>query len=266
MHHTIVTATALAIALAAAPITGSLQAGTVMVTETRTANTVSANEMRIQGGNMRADMNGTADRQSMILTAKAMYVVDHKERTYTVMDDAMLRRIGGQMAQARQQMEAQMANLPPEQRAMMQRAMSGMTGQQAGAAAHTEYRRTARTEAAAGVACKVWEGYAAGKKTEEVCIAAASAIPGGNELLAGMKQLGERIARMTQSMGFSGNAMQQVWSALNTLGGLPIIQRDYEGGRVRSTSTLKAVRSEAVPASSFAPPAGYRARPMDLPQ
>lgn len=260
MQRTVTTATAFAIAL----IGLSAHAGTVLVTETRSGNAVEVSEMRMQGSNLRTDVNSREQHQSMILTDKAMLVLDHDERTYTVMDDAAMRKIGGQMAQARAQMDAQMAKLPPEQRAMMQRAMAGMSGGSAPAVPRTQYRRTTRSESAAGVPCKVWEGFEGATKTEEVCIAPASAVPGGNELLEGMKKLGQRISKMTQSMGFGGNAMQAVWNELNALGGLPIIQRDYEGAKVTSTSTLKAVRSEAVPATSFAPPAGYRPRQMDM--
>ena len=264
MQHTATTATlSRTIALAIALFAGSAQAGTVLTTETRTGKTVHVNEMRVQGGNLRADTNDADERRSVILTDKTMYVLDHNDRTYAVMDEATMRRLGGQMAQARQQMEAQMAKLPPEQRAMMQRAMAGMQGQGAAQAPRTEYRRTARGEAAAGIACKVWEGYEAGKKTEEVCVAAASSIPGGAEMLAGMKKMGERMSKIMQSMGGSGIAVQQMWNELSTLNGVPIIQRDFEGGRVTSTSTLKAALSETVPAASFAPPAGYKPRKLD---
>lgn len=266
MQRPTITATALTFALGFAFIGLSAHAGTVMVTEQRSGNTVEVNEMRMQGGNLRADTNNRGERQSMILTDKTMYVLDHKDRTYTEIDDATMRKLSGQLAQARQQMEAQMATLPPEQRAMMERAMGGMAGKPAPAMPRTQYRRTARTETAAGIACKVWEGYEGAKKTAEVCVAPASALPGGADLLAAMKKLAARMSSMMQSMGGSGNAMQQVWNELGTLSGVPVIQRDYEGSRVTSTSMLKAVRSEAVPATSFAPPAGYRARKMDMGQ
>ena len=250
-------------ALALAGLLGAAPAlaGSVMVTEAKVGNQTYTNEARVQGANLRVD-NNEGRRSSFIMAGKVVYIVDHQDRTYQVLDEATMRRIGGQVAAARRQMEAQMANMPPEQRRMMQEMMARMGGQAPGAAAaapRTQYRRTARTASAAGIACTVWEGIAGGQKTDEVCVAPVARVPGGNEMLAAMRQMGENMKKLTDAMGMNfGGAVDEAWAQVNTLGGIPIIQREFEGGRVTSSAVLKAMRAENVPAASFAPPAGYR--------
>lgn len=241
-------------------------AGSVMVTETKDGNRTYINEARVQGANVRVD-NNDGERSSFILAGSTILIVNHTARTYQVLDEGTLRRIGERMAGARRQMEARMAQLPPEQRAMMQQMMGRAGGAGAAAAPRTQYRRTARTETAAGIACTVWEGMDAGKKTSEVCVAPTARVPGGAELLAAMKQLGERMKSMTASMGINAHGMlQQGWNQLDALAGIPIIQRSFEGGRVTSSSVLKSMRPMAVPPATFAAPAGYRRETMNLGQ
>ncbi len=250
-------ATSCLLAATALPAT----AGSVMVTEAKVGNQTYTNEARVQGANLRVD-NNEGRRSSFIMAGKIVYIVDHQDRTYHVLDEATMRRIGGQVAAARQQMEAQMAGLPPEQRRMMEQMMGRMGGEAAGAAAaapRTQYRRTARTENAAGIACTVWEGLEGGRKTDEVCIAPPARLPGGSEMLAAMKQMVANMKKLTDAMGLNfGGAIDEAWDQVDNLGGIPIIQREYEGGRVTSSAVLKTMRAENVPAASFAPPAGYR--------
>ena len=59
--------------------------------------------------------------------------MDHKDKSYIVMDEAMLDEVSAQMSEAMKEMEAQLASMPPEQRAMVEQMMKGqmqgMTGQ-----------------------------------------------------------------------------------------------------------------------------------------
>lgn len=254
------------LALGAALSTLPALAGSVMVTEAKVGNETYTNEARVQGANLRVDDN-EGRRSSFIMAGKVIYIVDHQDRTYHVLDEPTMRRIGGQVAAARRQMEAQMANMPPEQRRMMQE-MMGRMGQAPGAAPavpRTQYRRTARSESAAGIACTVWEGLEGGRKTDEVCVAPVARVPGGTEMLAAMRQMGENMKKLNDALGMNfGDAVDEAWAQVNTLGGIPIIQREYEGGRLTSSAVLKSMRAMNVPAASFAPPAGYRRTTLEM--
>jgi hypothetical protein len=57
--------------------------------------------------------------------------------------------------------------------------------------------------------------------------------------------------------GMSGS-MRSYFEQIDKLEGFPIATRDLEDGRVVSESQVKAMRAEAIAASQFAPPAGYR--------
>jgi hypothetical protein len=244
----------------------SAYAGTVMVTERKDSNGVNTQTMQVQSGNLRMSELGKNDNTSFVMAGKTMYIIDDEKKSYHVLDEAAMKRMGDRMAQAREQMQAQMASMPPEQRAMMEKMMGRAAAPSAPPpVTRSDYRRTTRSESAAGVSCKVWEGYENGKKTEEICVAPVGSIPGGGEFIAALKQMAINMDAFTKSLG--GNArhrMENAWSQLDSIGGLPIISRDFDGGKVTSTMTMKSIKSASLPAATFSPPAGYKMEAMDM--
>ncbi|MGI9235091.1 MAG: hypothetical protein ACR2RD_15770, partial [Woeseiaceae bacterium] len=62
---------------------------------------------------------------SMLFLGTEFIYMNHKDRSYIVMDEAMLDKVSTKISDAMKQMEAQMANMPPEQRAMVEKMMEG---------------------------------------------------------------------------------------------------------------------------------------------
>ena len=61
----------------------------------------------------------------MIFRDDLFLMINHDDKTYTVIDEATLEQIGSRMSAAMTKMEAQLAQMPPEQRAMMEKMMQG---------------------------------------------------------------------------------------------------------------------------------------------
>jgi hypothetical protein len=217
------------------------------------------NKIWFDGGRMRSN---DADGDSAIFKNKTIYALKAEDKTYTMVDKAGMDRMGGQLAAARKQMEAQMATMTPEQRAMMEQ-MMGRTGGPGGKGARREVKSTGRSESVAGFKCTIWEVTLDGKKHQELCSTPASAIPGGAEVLATMKEIGEMMEGLTAGLGaMAQRSANEEWKDVAKIGGVPVLTRDFEDGKATSETRLAVIRSEPVPASTFEVPTGYKERKM----
>lgn len=265
MVGTLTRACTLIIATVAA---SSVSAGAYMES-TRTATGGDAKKpevmkMWFDGGRFRAE-SGT--EQVQIFDGKQIHVIDVAQKRYTTIDKASIDEFSGKLANLRSQMEAQMKNMPPEQRAMVEQMMSQMggTGAQAMEAAKRSVKQTGRSESAAGHSCKVWEVTVGGVKEQELCVVAPGSLPGGTDMMATMVKIGEMFKSLMESFGGAGrDALSQAWSDLQAINGIPVITRLYDNGRLSEEVKLTVIRSESVPATRFQIPAGYQQRKLNL--
>ncbi len=213
------------------------------------------------GGRMRSN---DADGDGAIFKNKTIYALDAENKTYTSVDKAAMDRMGGQLAEARKKMEAQLAGMPPERRAMMEEMMKQMGGgAPGGKAPKREVKSTGRSESVAGFKCTLWEVTLDGQKHQELCATPASAIPGGAEVLATMREIGEMTEGLTAGLGpMAQRSANEEWRDVAKIGGVPVLMRDFEGGKVSTETRLAVIRKESVPASMFEVPAGYKERKM----
>jgi hypothetical protein len=225
-------------------------------------------KMWFDGGRMRSEHNsGDEGGNIAIFKNRAMYAIDPKSKSYRVIDQATVDKMGATIADARKKMEAQMANMPPERRAMMEK-MLGQMGGAPGATAQAAKRtlkNTGRAETVAGIKCTVWEASVDGKKEEELCAAKPGSISGGDEVMKTLREIGEMMKGFTESFGqHMRNAAAQPWNDMETIDGVPILTRDFENGKATSERRLTAARKESVPGSQFEVPAGYKEKKMSF--
>jgi hypothetical protein len=218
------------------------------------------NKMWFDGsGRMRTENGGKGEGAIAIFKDQAMYVLDPKSKSYRKIDKATIDQMSAKLAEARKKMEAAMAGMPPERRAMMEKMMGQMGGAAGAAGAQAPKRvlkNTGRTESVAGIKCTVWEASVAGQKEEELCAAPASAVTGGDDMMKTLRQVGEMLKGFTQGFGANSKA-DNAWRDMDTINGVPILTRDFEGGKVTSETRLNVARKEAVAAAQFDVPAGY---------
>jgi hypothetical protein len=213
-------------------------------------------KMWFDGGRMRTENGGQGEGAVAIFKDKAMYVLDPKNQSYRKIDKATVDQMATKLAEARKQMQAAMANMPPERRAMMEKMLGQMGAAGADQGPKRLLKKTGRTETVAGIKCTVWEASVGSDKVEELCAAPIGSVAGGDEMMKTMREVGEMLKGFTQSFG-AGSKMDNDWRDIETINGVPILTRDFNSGKVSSETRLTVARKESIAAGQFEVPAGY---------
>jgi hypothetical protein len=213
---------------------------------------------------MRAEMTGPNGRKNIVIYdggAQVMRIIDESGKTYSEMTKADVDRMAAQMSGAMAQMQAQMQNLPPEQRArmeaMMQGAGRGMMGM--AAAARPEYRKAGGTDRIGKWTCDKYEGTRNGAKASEICTVDFSSIGFTMADFEITKQFAEFFSRlMPQGMDrlFSVGASEPAGFS-----GIPVRSVNYDAsGKETSVVELTDASRQSFPDSLFAVPEGFQKR------
>lgn len=254
-------------------------AGSVIEMESRdlTANPpeVGTVVISVEGEALRMDTNGAGmgDSGSMVFSggANEMTAIDHQRKEYFVIDEAALQSMAGQMGSMMQQMQAALADLPPEQRAMAEQMMKQRMGGMAAAMDEKpapEINRTGRSETVNGYDCEVFEVSEAGQVSNELCVADWDEIEGGREFAGGMKRMAAFFEQMRETFAEAGaNFMagsDNVLEYLEEMDGFPVRARTYDGGSLVDETTIVSSESKSLDGAVFAPPADYRQQRMQF--
>jgi uncharacterized protein DUF4412 len=215
--------------------------------------------MWFDGGRMRTENGGKGEGSVAIFKNNTMYILDPPNKSYRVIDKASLDQLAAKIAGVRKQMEASMANMPPERRAQMEK-MLGKSGEDA--ASKRLLKKTGRTETVAHIKCTVWEASVGGKKEQELCVAAPSSIPGGDDMMTTLRGVSEMLKGFSKNFG--GGQADNTWRDLDTVKGVPILMRQFSDGKVTSENHLSVARKESVPAAQFDVPAGYTEKKISM--
>lgn len=213
-----------------------------------------------ENGRFRVDSieNGSLTT-TVIFRNHTMYAIDHGEKSYTVVDKAAMDRMATQLAGMRKEMEAQMTDMPPEQRAMVEKMMKdqGMPGAKSAPQSKRSVKSTGRSASVAGRACRVWEVAQDGVKREELCVVAPASLPSGPELINAMREMTQMSRGFLETLG-GGDAMDDAWSDLEQINGIPILTRNFEDGKAVDETRLTGVREESIGTAAFEVPKGFR--------
>ena len=169
-----------------------------------------------------------------------------------------MERVGAQVQAAMQMMDAQMAQMPPAQRAQMEAMMRGRGMPSMAAATKPEYRKGGTSKAGRWT-CDVYEAYANGEKTGEVCTVGAAAIGFGAADFDIANQLAGFFAKMLPQAG----AQIQGFGTADKQGyvGFPVKSVMTVNGQ-QVTSELLDATKQNFPDTLFTVPAGYAKRDL----
>ena len=241
----------------------SLHAGTVMETVSRDLNdpgNATTITTHAQDGRLRVEPK--PGDSVMIFKDDVIYNVNKKDRTYVVMDRASMKRMADQINPALKQMQEQLAKMPPEQRAQMEKMMGGRA---AGMMSDKpqEIRKTQRTGKSSGHTCNYVEVHQDGELTDEFCVVPANALKGSQELLASAKKMSGLMKEMFSNLDAPWlKDMASKQADYEKIGGVPVLTRHFADGKAAHETTMQAIRSEALAASLFELPAGYTKKDM----
>ena len=238
---------------------------TMVQRETRNGQSAT-NRMQMDRTHVRAEARSGTEQVAFVYDggADVARMINIDKKTYTEMTRAQAQQMGQQVSGAMAQMQAQLANLPPEQRAMVEKMMAGrggaMPGMPGGAPpARVEYRRGG-SDKVGQWACTKYEGFRGAEKVVEVCAADPSALG----LTAKDFEVTRKLAEFFKGM------MPQAADQLSVLGtaedqgfsGFPVKRTSFRGGTAESVSELTELKREALPAATFEVPSGFRKEAM----
>lgn len=171
-----------------------------------------------------------------------MVMLDKAKNQFQEIDEETMKQMGQQMSAAMAQMQAAMKNMPPDQRAMMEKMMKGKMPQAAAAAPKTVY--TAKGSGSVnGFSCTKYEGDLSGVKESEVC----AALPAQIKLTPADLQIFEKMKQFSSSL-LSALANSPVHISVPSgygfeegYEGFPIQKIDFENGQATKRSELKSI-------------------------
>lgn len=249
--------TSFSLAAAAVLLAAPLYAadGVLIVEKTTTGTATRTNQMQIEKTRMRgANAGANGEQQTMVFdgTKQVLWMINDTKKTYTEMTKADADRLGSQMSDAMAQMNAQMANLPPAQRAQMEAMMKGRGMPGAAGVAKTEYRKVG-TDKVGKWTCERYDGYQNNQKTTELCTVDAKDLGFALTDFDVARQLAEFFAKLVPQ---GADAMFRVGTAeAQGFSGVPV--RRTTLGPNGSTTEITEVSRQNFPDSTFALPAGY---------
>jgi hypothetical protein len=242
----------LASSLVAVALVSAQSQGIVMVNQETRDGKVTTNTMQMDKTHMRMESGGN----TVVIfdgDAQVMRMINMERKSYTEMDKATMQKMSQQMSAAMEQLK----NMPPEQRAMMEKMMAGRGAGMPGMApsAPIAYRGTG-SDKVSKWACAKYDGTREKEKVVELC----TVEPGALGLTEADFEVAKRMAEFLKSLmptladevTLYGSPAQQGFS------GIPIRRTSLSNGQVRSISELKDIRREAIPASTWQVPAGFK--------
>jgi hypothetical protein len=217
-----------------------------------------------QEGFLRLDSDGGANASdvSLIFDGNSFLVMDHSDKSYIVMDEAMLTEISDKMNDAMSQMEAELAKLPPEQRAMAEQMMKNQMGAIMGTQESPEPPRVEKTGSSEwqGRSCTQFNVFEGDIKTQEICSAALDSVDGAAEMMATYQDMAKFVKKLSESLpgplGSSFNDHPGMVAEL--IGGFPVRTVEYSMGAPVREVTMESITEKALDASFFEAPADYR--------
>ncbi len=138
--------------------------------ETRDGKTTT-NQMQMDKNHVRADSNSSGQAFIFDGTSQVMRMLNLEKKTYVEMTKADVEKMGQQVNAAMAQMQEQMKNLPPEQRALVEQMMRARGGLRGGPSPAQEVRveyKPAGSDKVGQWSCAKYEGFRASEKVAEV--------------------------------------------------------------------------------------------------
>ncbi len=216
-----------------------------------------------QSGKIRMEDIGDASGQdmSMIFIGREFIVVDHSDRSYIVMDEAMVVEMGAKMKEAMDQIREEMADMAPEDRAIVEQMLQSGTGGTGGEedVPSVRVQKVGSGNWQSGN-CTRYEIFDGSEKTQEICSAPLDGIDGADEALRAFANMARFINTLSESMpgplgaSMAGNPM----GLMEQIDGFPVRTVDYVAGSLVAVTTLESVRDKTLEANLFEIPDGYR--------
>ena len=187
-----------------------------------------------------------------------LYKIDAPAQSVDVLKHATLSEVAQHYADILRQLQSAAASAPPDQRAETERKVADMKLASERMRPPTPtYTVTVRTDTVDGHDCRIWEERENDVKRLEVCVAPTASIPGGADILAGMKTLGQFRQGANFALGVEFG-LGSWWPDIARLGGVPLAVREYKYDIAISQTTLTGIHTGVPAGTLLDTPAGFR--------
>lgn len=219
-----------------------------------------ASQIYVLGSKVRMESGAAQDGGAIYDAAThTMTVLMPERQAYMVLDKRSAAEMGAQMQEAEQKIKGRMANLPPEQRAMMEKMMA--QGGAMGGQTQITVKDLGSSETVAGHHCKDMQIVTNGTAGLKMCVAPMSSLDIPSSATATLNAMRGDMMQIMSSMG----PMAQAYSTIENVDGFAIKREvpHREGFTVvTGTETLKTISNTAPAAGLFEIPAGYHKTSM----
>ena len=236
----------------------------VEVKETGSAAVVQ--QIDIVGQSIKVDISG--DRNGSVVFrggTDELLTIDHDKKEFMRVDKASLDRMASTVSGAVSQLDSVLANLPDDQRAMLEGMLKDKLPTSSAPAKRPLLRSTGTRAPNGGQETRQIEVLVDGVKRSEFWVAPWAGIDtrvkAAVEDMSGfMKGVIDKLpASMTESIKTSG------YEVIGELGGMPMLTREYDDkGQVAVESRVTSIVSKDIDVSKFNPPAGYTQKSLPL--
>lgn len=212
-----------------------------------------------QSGKVRMD----SDDMSVIFLGNVFIVLDHKDQSYMVIDEAMLNQVSSQVSAAMKQMEQELAGMPPEQRAMVEQMMKGrMQGMMPDATAQPAI--APRVEVGGmgeweTYKCREHSVFLGPEKIQDICAARLGQVEGSEEIMAAFRGMAGYLKKMSESLPgpMAAGLAESPAGLMDQIDGFPVHTVQYENGEVSDETTLESVLEQDLEDDVFEAPGNY---------
>jgi hypothetical protein len=230
--------------------------GVVMVQTVTSGTNVMRSEVQLEPTRMRTEVTDPAGRRQTVIYdggKDVLYVVDTARKSYMEMTRADAERMGTAMRGAMAAIQQQLASLPPEQRAALEKKMGALAGLTPDGGEKPVFRRNG-TDRVGEWTCDKYDGFTKGEKTTEVCT-------------VDPKVLGLTVADFAVTLKMAEFAASIMPQMANQMVGIGSPEQGFSGVPVRAISgpegnnvtvVLTEVRRTTFADEIFAIPAGFQ--------
>lgn len=189
---------------------------------------------------------------------KLVWMIEPVSHSYMEIDEASVKALAAQVGPMIAHMQERMAELPPEQRAEMEKILN-IPAQGTVVQPKVELRRSGDKEKIAGYDCVRWDVLHDGAKTAEVWATNWKAAGTTKQDFAVLRQLTAFLETLhaaspaTRNLSNNGELIRE----LDRVDGFPVRIRQFEDGMLASESTVESIDTKPIAATAFEVPAGY---------
>ena len=195
------------------------------------------------------DEQGHVDRMTLFRDG-VVWQVEIPQRTFQKFDkNAFAALMGGRQTR----MQAMLATLPPEKRAVMEARLQAMQNK----SIDYSLADAGRSETVNSYSCEVWQMTRNGKVSAEYCVASKGSLPGGDELVNSSHKAAAIATDVVSAVPQMAQAVPPLFILYGKMEGFPVRVRQISGRSTPDETVLSRIEQQTLAADKFQIPQGF---------